>query len=675
MKLKRKGLLRTALCLALILAVIPVGARAAGGVAINEKNFPDQDLREYISTEFDADGDGVLSASEIENAQKIDLSDTPVANLTGLASLVSLKELDVSGSRVTAVPAAKNAALETLKISGCMVKSLDVSKNPALKELDVSDTKLTTLNVSRNAALETLNVSGCAFKTLDVSKNTALRELDCSGTGITALNVSANEALEVLNCAGNKLTALDVTENTALRELRCRENGIVVLDVSLNSGLEVLDCAWNGMNWLNVSANQALRELCCAGNTITALNLDDNPALERLDCSGNRLRELSVKQNLALEWLNCSGNSLDSLNVTGNRWLKHLSCSDNNLRKLALNKNPELEWVECWGNGFRALDISYSTKLLDAYRYGTNSEYKRHTIRSLARNGEIYEIGVDSHVLLQDGSVAAPLITAQPKDASAVEGKKVTFTMNAVGEGLYFQWFYRQPGSEEWYPLNGETGRKLTVTADKNNNKYRYLCEVINRGGLEQTERVTLSVIYKPEITRQPVSQSGVDGEKVSFMVVANGEKLTYQWYRLTPNSSSWDTINSGTSAKLTLTANEAHDGTKYRCVVSNEAGKVTSSEAKLSVLYKPSVTTQPKDATVAKGKYTTFTVKASGGALKYQWYIKLKGETSWTLIEGATDKTLEVRGTPKRDKSVYRCKVYNAAGQVYTDTVKLTVN
>ena len=49
MKLKRKGLLRTALCLALILAVIPVGARAAGGVAINEKNFPDQDLREYIA--------------------------------------------------------------------------------------------------------------------------------------------------------------------------------------------------------------------------------------------------------------------------------------------------------------------------------------------------------------------------------------------------------------------------------------------------------------------------------------------------------------------------------------------------------------------------------------------------------------------------------------------------
>ena len=31
-------------------------------------------------------------------------------------------------------------------------------------------------------------------------------------------------------------------------------------------------------------------------------------------------------------------------------------------------------------------------------------------------------------------------ITAQPKDASAVEGKKVTFAMNAVGEGLYFQW-------------------------------------------------------------------------------------------------------------------------------------------------------------------------------------------------------------------------------------------
>ena len=138
--MKRNWILRLALCLVLAVALVPVTARAAGNVAINEKSFPDQIFREYVSANFDADGDGELSAEELENAVEIDLSGTEAADLTGLAAFTGLKVLNVSGTKVTAVNPAKNTALEVLNISGCAVKSLDVAKNTALKELAAGDT-------------------------------------------------------------------------------------------------------------------------------------------------------------------------------------------------------------------------------------------------------------------------------------------------------------------------------------------------------------------------------------------------------------------------------------------------------------------------------------------------------------------------------------------------------
>ena len=400
--------------------------------------------------------------------------------------------------------------------------------------------------------------------------------------------------------------------------------------------------------------------------------LDENTALVRLNCSGNLLYELPVKQNAALEWLDCGNNYISSLNLTGNRRLKYLSCINNDLHKLTLNKNPELSVLECWGNDIRALDISYSTKLMDAYKYGTAGGSKGHTVISYSKGEETYEIGMDAKVVIQDGSVAAPLITVQPRSVSSLEGKAVSFTTNAVGEGLFYQWYYRQPGSDKWYPISGETGRTLRVTAEKKVDGYRYMCEIVNRGGTEQTERVKLTVIYKPTITKQPTNQVGADGDKLTFMVVANGQDLSYQWYRKTPTDTEWVKVSSGTSAKYSFTAKSERDGTRYRCVVSNAAGKVTSEEAKVSVVVKPSISSQPQDATVAKNKKATFTVKATGGHLKYQWYVKYKGESSWTLMKGETDRTLQVKGTSKVDKAEFRCKVTNAAGHVYSKTVKL---
>ena len=123
-------MLSAALCL------LSVPAFAADDVAINETNFPDANFRSYVSENFDTDGNGKLSAEELDAAQKIDVSVMNVQSLTGIEYFEDLTYLNCDNSALTA---------------------LDVSKNTALTELHCWNNGLTELDVSKNTALTVLN--------------------------------------------------------------------------------------------------------------------------------------------------------------------------------------------------------------------------------------------------------------------------------------------------------------------------------------------------------------------------------------------------------------------------------------------------------------------------------------------------------------------------------------
>ena len=56
---------------------------AAESEKINETNFPDVKFRQYVSDNFDTDGDGVLSAEEIEAATEINVDSMGISSLIG----------------------------------------------------------------------------------------------------------------------------------------------------------------------------------------------------------------------------------------------------------------------------------------------------------------------------------------------------------------------------------------------------------------------------------------------------------------------------------------------------------------------------------------------------------------------------------------------------------------
>ncbi len=88
-----------------------------------------------------------------------------------------------------------------------------------------------------------------------------------------------------------------------------------------------------------------------------------------------------------------------------------------------------------------------------------------------------------------------------------------------------------------------------------------------------------------------------------------------------------------------------------------------------------PKITTQPKTATVKAGKKASFKVKASGGALSYQWFCLKKGSTNWVAVtSGGKSATLKVSAKKNMNGNKYRCTVTNVFGSVTSKAVKLKV-
>lgn len=115
-------------------------------------------------------------------------------------------------------------------------------------------------------------------------------------------------------------------------------------------------------------------------------------------------------------------------------------------------------------------------------------------------------------------------------------------------------------------------------------------------GAQNQTGAFTFGIEYfsgAPVISRQPVSSSVAAGKSVVFSVRLSQNSLTpatYRWQR--SSGKLWVAVNDGVEYSGTKTdnlrimnASNALNNSRYRCVVTNRAGTVTSSSATLTVL------------------------------------------------------------------------------------------
>jgi Immunoglobulin domain/Immunoglobulin I-set domain len=149
----------------------------------------------------------------------------------------------------------------------------------------------------------------------------------------------------------------------------------------------------------------------------------------------------------------------------------------------------------------------------------------------------------------------------------------------------------------------------------------------------------------------------------VTFNVVASGFQLSYQWSFNATN------ILGATNSSLTLTNVQPDDAGNYAVQVTNLFGSTLSSNAVLTVLVPPTITTQPTNVTALAGNTAVFTVAADGTApFSYQWAFNN------TNLEDATNLTLTLTNVTMDQAGTYSVIVTNLAGGVTSSNAVLNI-
>ncbi len=198
----------------------------------------------------------------------------------------------------------------------------------------------------------------------------------------------------------------------------------------------------------------------------------------------------------------------------------------------------------------------------------------------------------------------------------------------------------------------------------------------VKQSRTDTTIRVAYKITPKSgiKITAQPQSKKVEAGQTAKLTVSASGENLTYQWQYCHAGGTKWyNSSMTGSKTKtLTIKATAARNGQKYRCIIKNTKGSVTSNTAVLTVTAALQITTQPKNQSAAAGKTAKFTVGASGSGLRYQWQYCSATGTKWynSSMTGNKTKTLTVTATTARNGQKYRCLITDANGKKLTSKV-----
>jgi len=192
-------------------------------------------------------------------------------------------------------------------------------------------------------------------------------------------------------------------------------------------------------------------------------------------------------------------------------------------------------------------------------------------------------------------------------------------------------------------------------------------------------------------IIGDPVGGTFQTGSTINLTVTATGgSNVSYEWFKdgisLLSNTTKSITnlgkitskykvdistnITGASTPKLILSNTQKSDSGTYYCIVTNNAGRVVSSAALVSVndIVTPVITTQPKTQTVNIASTATLSVTVTGTSPTYQWYLNN------LPISGATSMTYSIANAQASNAGLYTVVVTNAAGTVISQAAQLTV-
>ena len=295
---------------------------------------------------------------------------------------------------------------------------------------------------------------------------------------------------------------------------------------------------------------------------------------------------------------------------------------------------------------------------------------------------------------------AAPFVSnvsANPVAGSYTENQNVTLNTSTEGAEIYYTTDGSTPDKTNGTKYTGA----ISVTGTEGQVVTTTIKAVAVKDGMQDSEVQTFE--YKisipdtavaPGITTQPTNATVVEGNKATFTVVVTGTpEPTYQWQIDRNDGNGFVNIDGATSASYTtLVTVKANDGYKYRCVVTNRKGSVTSNEATLTVTdapvttYTVTITTDGNGTALANitsaafGTKITLTTSAKEGYQFKEWQVVSGGVSikDNTFTMPANDVSIKAvfekktAGDDDKDKPEY--KIISGANGSWTQNTDGTM-
>ena len=346
-------------------------------------------------------------------------------------------------------------------------------------------------------------------------------------------------------------------------------------------------------------------------------------------------------------------------------------------------------------------------------------------------------IGLVFPATYQDGTAtvySAPYINSHPSHRTIYEGSNTSFSVNAGGQTLSYQWQVSEDEGETWTNLSSDAHYNNTTSATLNINNATldmnglcYRCVVTGEcepETISDSAKLTVNHLL-PTITTTagsmttcsstefsiPVTVTNFNGVgAVSLALAYDADILTYVGFEgvnpilnngeihvnadggvvyVTWMSVAGANIGNGTLLWIKFTSNEGNSSLNWDielCEYSDLLGAIfpaTYTNGSVTVQQVDfTIDTQPEDQTILEGETATFSITTTGTGLSFQWQVSEDEGSSWddlTANEVYADvntSNLTINGTTwSMNGNRYRCSVTGSCGMQYSHSALLIVD
>ena len=352
----------------------PVELYEAGGIAIDEVNFPDSVFRQYVLDHIDGNGgemDGFLSESEQNAVTSISLYETDEDGSWRWDD-DTLQYVSLAVSNLTGIAYFPN--LESLDCENCGLISLDISQNTKLSQLSCYGNSISILDITNCASLASLVKEENRYSSFYNGNPTVRYSTRGSNDGegeicydaLTALKIGET-LIEPRAIVLSEANFPDEGFRNFLSELLDGQDGYE--SDGLLSEHEIIQLEGTELAiWSNgepINSLQGIELFTGLGSLyvdwlpeLTSLDLSKNTKLTDLTVNACGVTSIDLSQNKELRCLNLTSSDITSLDLSNNTQLESLQVDYCDITSLDLSNNTNLERLSCAGCGLTELDIS-----------------------------------------------------------------------------------------------------------------------------------------------------------------------------------------------------------------------------------------------------------------------------------------------------------------------------